>query len=198
MATDYKIVVLGDGGVGKSALTVQLMQSHFITDYDPTIEDAYRKQVVIDEIACLLDVLDTAGQDEYSAMRDQYMRTGEGFLLVFSLTDRNSFDSLPAFRDHILRVKDTDSVPMVICGNKADLLDQRTVTESESIDLARSFNTPYTSASAKTRAGVEDSFYGLVREIRKARNSANTLPHKVSHRPKLPHRLLKKKECSLF
>ena len=58
------------GGVGKSALTIQLIQNHFVEEYDPTIEDSYRKQVVIDGETCLLDILDTAGQEEYSATRD--------------------------------------------------------------------------------------------------------------------------------
>ena len=69
--TEYKLVIVGGGGVGKSALTIQLIQNHFIDEYDPTIEDSYRKQVTIDEETCLLDILDTAGQEEYSAMRDQ-------------------------------------------------------------------------------------------------------------------------------
>ena len=51
------------GGVGKSALTIQLIQNHFVDEYDPTIEDSYRKQVVIDRETCLLDILDTAGQE---------------------------------------------------------------------------------------------------------------------------------------
>ena len=55
-------------------------------------QDSYRKQVVIDGETCLLDILDTAGQEEYSAMRDQYMRTGEGFLCILALNDINSFD----------------------------------------------------------------------------------------------------------
>ena len=64
-------MVVGAGGVGKSARTIQLIQNHVLDEYDPTIEDSYRKQVVIDGETCLLDILDTAGQEEYSAMRDQ-------------------------------------------------------------------------------------------------------------------------------
>ena len=92
--TEYKLVVVGAGGVGKSALTIQLIQNHFVDEYDPTIEDSYRKQVVIDGETCLLDILDTAGQEEYSAMRDQYMRTGEGFLIVFAVNNAKSFEDI--------------------------------------------------------------------------------------------------------
>jgi len=55
---EYKIVVVGSGGVGKSALTIQLVQNHFIDEYDPTIEDSYRRQVAVDGDICLLDILD--------------------------------------------------------------------------------------------------------------------------------------------
>jgi small GTP-binding protein len=84
-----------------------------VDEYDPTIEDSYRKQVVIDGETCLLDILDTAGQEEYSAMRDQYMRTGEGFLLVFAVNNAKSFEDISAYREQIKRVKDADEVPMV-------------------------------------------------------------------------------------
>ena len=70
----YRIVVLGDGGVGKSALTLQYVQHNFIDYHDPTIEDAYQQRTVIDTEPCLLDILDTAGQVEFTAMREQYMR----------------------------------------------------------------------------------------------------------------------------
>jgi GTPase KRas protein len=76
--------------------------------------DSYRKQVSIDDETCLLDILDTAGQEEYSAMRDQYMRTGQGFILVFAITSRSSFDEIASFREQILRVKDKDKVPMIL------------------------------------------------------------------------------------
>lgn len=89
------------GGVGKSALTIQLIQNHFIDEYDPTIEDSYRKQVVVDGETCLLDILDTAGQEEYSAMRDQYMRTGEGFLCVFAVNNIKSFEDIKQYREQV-------------------------------------------------------------------------------------------------
>jgi len=61
--------VLGSGAVGKSALTIRLVTDNFLDEYDPTIEDSYRKQAVIDNKVALLDILDTAGQDEFSSMQ---------------------------------------------------------------------------------------------------------------------------------
>eukprot|EP00127_Corallochytrium_limacisporum_P000524 Clim_evm26s15 gene=Clim_evmTU26s15 len=167
--TEYKLIVVGGGGVGKSAMTIQLVQNHFVDEYDPTIEDSYRKQTTVDDETCLLDILDTAGQEEYSAMRDQYMRTGEGFLLIYSITSRQSFDDIAHFRDQILRVKDADEVPMLLAGNKKDLENERVVPTNEGRELAKKYGLPFMETSAKTRENVEDSFFTLVREIRRYR-----------------------------
>ncbi|XP_064385588.1 GTPase HRas [Halichondria panicea] len=164
--TEYKLVVVGAGGVGKSALTIQLIQNHFVDEYDPTIEDSYRKQVVIDGETCLLDILDTAGQEEYSAMRDQYMRTGEGFLCVFAIDNMKSFEDIDSYRGQIRRVKDAEDIPMILVGNKIDL-PRREVDPKLAQAYGKNHKMPYIETSAKTRQGVDDSFYSLVREIRR-------------------------------
>ncbi|XP_066936918.1 ras-like protein RAS2 [Clytia hemisphaerica] len=164
----YKLVVVGGGGVGKSALTIQFIQSHFVQDYDPTIEDSYRKQCVIDDRVAHLDILDTAGQEEFSAMREQYMRTGEGFLLVFSVTDKSSFDEIPRFHTQILRVKDKDEFPMILVGNKSDLENERTVSTAEAQELGRKLKISYLESSAKQRINVDAAFHDLVRSIRRS------------------------------
>eukprot|EP01129_Flabellula_baltica_P005043 TRINITY_DN17_c0_g2_i1.p1 TRINITY_DN17_c0_g2~~TRINITY_DN17_c0_g2_i1.p1 ORF type:complete len:199 (+),score=47.20 TRINITY_DN17_c0_g2_i1:39-599(+) len=166
--TEYKLVIVGGGGVGKSALTIQLIQSHFVDEYDPTIEDSYRKQVVVDDETCLLDILDTAGQEEYSAMRDQYMRTGQGFILTYAITSRSSFDEINTFKEQITRVKDKDNVPMVLVGNKCDLAEERQVPTTEAQDMAKAWGIPCFETSAKARINVEEAFFELVRVIRRA------------------------------
>ena len=100
----YRVVVLGDGGVGKSALTLQYVQHNFIDYHDPTIEDAYQQRTVIDGEPCLLDILDTAGQVEFTAMREQYMRGGEGFIICYSIADKHSFLEAEEYRSLILKV----------------------------------------------------------------------------------------------
>jgi len=179
IAMEYKPIVVGGGGVGKSALTIQFMQNIFIDDYDPTIEDSYRKQLTIDGEHCLLDILDTAGQEEYSAMRDQYMRTGQGFLMVYAITSRSSLEELITFRDQILRVKETSTVPMVVIGNKIDLESERQVSTQEGLDLARSFQAAFFETSAKLRINVDESFTQIVREI----NRVNAPARKTSKMP---------------
>merc|ERR1711936_803545 len=163
----YKIVVVGGGGVGKSAITIQFIQSYFVTDYDPTIEDSYTKQCVIDNKVAKLDILDTAGQEEFSAMREQYMRSGEGFLLVFSVTDRTSFEEVSRFHKQILRAKDRDEFPIMLVGNKADLQQQRVISNEEAHGLARQLKVPYIECSAKVRMNVDQAFYELVRLVRR-------------------------------
>ncbi|WFD26031.1 RAS1 protein [Malassezia nana] len=175
----YKLVVVGGGGVGKSALTIQFSQNHFVDEYDPTIEDSYRKQCSIDNEMALLDVLDTAGQEEYSsAMREQYMRTGEGFLLVYSMTSRSSFEEISTYYHQILRVKDREHFPMVLVANKCDLEQEREITTAgmssygvaymaEGYAFAREIGCPFVETSAKQRVNVDEAFNDLVREIRR-------------------------------
>lgn len=77
--------------------------------------------------ACQIDILDTAGQEDYAVIRDNYFRTGEGFLVVFSLTDRETFDAMNDLREQILRVKVDERIPIILIGNKVDLEDQRSI-----------------------------------------------------------------------
>uniref|UniRef100_A0A8W4FPA8 Muscle RAS onco homolog n=1 Tax=Sus scrofa TaxID=9823 RepID=A0A8W4FPA8_PIG len=144
----YKLVVVGDGGVGKSALTIQFFQKIFVPDYDPTIEDSYLKHTEIDNQWAILDVLDTAGQEEFSAMREQYMRTGDGFLIVFSVTDKASFEHVDRFHQLILRVKDRESFPMILVANKVDLMHLRKITREQGKEMATKHNPPSPCADA--------------------------------------------------
>ncbi|XP_066591452.1 GTP-binding protein Rit2-like isoform X1 [Prorops nasuta] len=171
----YKIVVLGDGGVGKSAVTLQFVSHSFLDYHDPTIEDSYQQQAVIDCEAALLDILDTAGQVEFTAMRDQYMRCGEGFMICYSVTDRHSFQEVLEYRKLISRVRANEDIPLVLVGNKFDLQNHRQVTTEEGKALANQLGCPFYETSAALRQFIDDAFYSLVRQIRARERSRNSV-----------------------
>ncbi|KAL9968450.1 hypothetical protein ACROYT_G026827 [Oculina patagonica] len=163
----HKVIMVGSGGVGKSALTLQFMYDEFVEDYEPTKADSYRKKVVLDGEECQIDILDTAGQEDYAAIRDNYFRSGEGFLCVFSITEPESFEATSEFREQILRVKgDDENIPFLLVGNKADLEDKRQVTADEAQAKAKEWNVDCVETSAKTKANVDKVFFDLMREIK--------------------------------
>jgi len=179
---EYNIVVLGAGGVGKSCITTQFVQNIWIEAYDPTIEDSYRKIVEVDGKSCILEILDTAGTEQFLSMRlvgsvrsydtllierrEIYMKTGHGFLLVYSITNMNSLSVLADLRDQILRIKDADSTPMVLAGNKADLEEERVVSRNRAMHMARKWgNIPLYETSAKRKVGVQEVFVDLTRQM---------------------------------
>ena len=163
---DYKVVVLGAGGVGKSSVTVQFVQGVYVESYDPTIEDSYRKQIEIDGRACDLEILDTAGVAQFTAMRELYIKSGKGFLLVYSVTDENSLKELLALREQVLRIKDSDNVPMVLIGNKCDLNDDRVLSIDDGIKVSQDWgNVPFYETSAMYKTNVDEAFIDVVRQI---------------------------------
>jgi len=162
----HKVIMVGSGGVGKSALTLQFMYDEFVEDYEPTKADSYRKKVVLDGEEVQIDILDTAGQEDYAAIRDNYFRSGEGFLCVFSITEEDSFQATQEFREQILRVKNDSNIPFILVGNKADLVNSRQVQQNIASTKASEWQVPYVETSAKTRENVDKVFYDLMREIR--------------------------------
>ena len=171
---DCKIVVFGAGAVGKSALTIQFVQGYFITDYDPTIEDAYKRVLNVDGENVQLDILDTAGQDDFAPMRTAYMRQGKGFIIVYAIDERSSFEEVEVFHRDLTRVKGSEHVPVVICGNKCDLEEKRAVSKQEGEELASKLGAIFFETSALANIHIEDAFSALVREVKKQQQPAST------------------------
>ena len=165
----HKIIIVGAGGVGKSALTLQYMYGDFVEEYDPTSADSYRKKITVDDEEMNIDILDTAGQEDYAAMRDNYYRTGEGFMCVYSVTSESTFKAVEKFREDILRVTERDTVPFVLVGNKVDLENQREVSQEKGDSLAKKYGCPFVEASAKNNVNVEQAFKEIVNSIVEAK-----------------------------
>ncbi|OUC41481.1 Ras family protein, partial [Trichinella nativa] len=162
---EFKVVVLGSGGVGKSALTVQFVSNTFIEKYDPTIEDFYRKEIEVEGQPCVLEILDTAGTEQFASMRDLYIKNGQGFVIVYSISSQQTFHDIKVLRDQILRVKGVDQVPILLVGNKSDLEHQRQVRSDEGRALAQFWNCPFVECSAKIAQNVNTVFAEIVREM---------------------------------
>ncbi|KAJ6227106.1 ras-like protein [Anaeramoeba flamelloides] len=168
------IVVMGSGSVGKSALTIQFLQNHFLTSYDPTIEECYRRQIIVDQKSVYLNIIDTAGQEEFSSMRQINFIKGEGFLFVYSIIDYSSFHEIPDFITQLQRSKDGDEYGMVIVGNKNDLENERMVKVADGEKLAQDHNCTFIETSAKTRANVEEAFFNCIKEVQKNKERSKT------------------------
>eukprot|EP00009_Paramoeba_aestuarina_P002599 CAMPEP_0201514708 /NCGR_PEP_ID=MMETSP0161_2-20130828/6473_1 /ASSEMBLY_ACC=CAM_ASM_000251 /TAXON_ID=180227 /ORGANISM="Neoparamoeba aestuarina, Strain SoJaBio B1-5/56/2" /LENGTH=210 /DNA_ID=CAMNT_0047911337 /DNA_START=55 /DNA_END=687 /DNA_ORIENTATION=- len=187
----HKITLLGDIGVGKTAHVIQLCSNHFVEEYDPTIEDSYRKRVVVDNESLLLELLDTCYCAEYQAMQDSWVSDSEAFMLVYSITDRTSYEGLEKFVNQIFRYKEfrKSFVPICLVGNKCDLEDDRQVGTEEGNMAAQDLGALFFETSAKDRINIEESYYDLVRLIRQQNPSRNSKGEETKRPSPPPQRM---------
>jgi len=161
----FKSIVVGDGGVGKTALTLRFSKGFFTEDYKMTIGvDFHVKTISIDSnegpIRSKLQIWDTGGQERFSSIRPMYYRGSLGALLIFDLTNSSSFEHLPQWIEEV-RANVKNEIPLLLVGNKSDLVDQRAVSLKEINTFTHDFNLYYMETSAKTGEGVGDCFYIL-------------------------------------
>jgi len=164
----HKIVLLGGGGVGKSAIILRFTHDDFVEGlYDPTMFDVYQDNSYnVDGEGCKLDITDTAGQEEYTSLHEQWILEADGFLLVYSLTQKGSLGEVKNIYETIQRVKEGLDCPIVVAGNKSDLAGNIEITDDESREVGNLMNAPHFRTSAKTGDSVHGAFQQLVREIR--------------------------------
>lgn len=167
-----QIGIMGGGGVGKSCLTIRLVHNKFVEKYDPTIDDSYKKDNFrVDGEPCPIEILDTAGQDTYAAMRDLYYKEGDGFLFVYSITDSSSVEDVRERYDSLLNCRGVDPEtcpPIIVVGNKCDLENERVVSQEQGRRLAQDFgpNAYFMETSAKADINVEEVFQEVCRKIK--------------------------------
>jgi GTPase KRas protein len=142
-------------------------------EYDPTDEQSFRKQSVVDNELVLFEI-SKSGFEEYSSMREQFMRTCEGMIIMYSITNRETFEQVSMFRDQLLHVKDKDHFPMLIVGNQSDQHYDRAVLTQEGMAIATQTGCGFLEASARGNYNVERAFHDIVREIRRY-NSEHSL-----------------------
>ena len=156
-------------GVGKSSLTYRYINNKFPVEHDDTILDRIINQTKIDDKLFKIEILDTAGEDDYPQMLDMWINFGEGFLLVFAINDKNSFDLIPSKIECIIKQKHDEAFPMILIGNKQDLTNNREVSYEEAKKLADSWNIDYIETSAKTNFYCKEAFENLAVKIYESR-----------------------------
>ena len=165
-----KLLVVGFRAVGKSTVTIQFTENHFVEGYNPTIENSFHKTIKYQGEDFHLDIVDTAGQDEYSIFSDQHAVGVHGYVLVYSITSAGSLETVKILNDKILNALGTDNVPRVLVGNKSDLRRDRKVSYEEGKKLADSWGIPFVECSAKHNENIKEVFLLLLGAIEKQIN----------------------------
>ena len=170
----FKIVLLGIGAVGKTALCIRYTNDKFIQNYDPTIEDCYRRIAEVDRELYHVEIVDTAGTDQFSTMREIYLKSADGFLLVCSLINKNSLIELGEIHKQIIRVKNDPNFPVTIAANKCDLpVNEWEFNENEVQSFCNPSDIPYFMTSAKSGI-VKEPFECIIRQILKLKPQQQT------------------------
>ena len=190
------ITICGDGGCGKSSITLRLVRSQWTSEYDPTIEDSYSLTRRIDGTTYHLSLTDTAGQEEYRGMWASSNLGADAFLMVYDITNRDSLEALQYFDDLVTMESETrldnadrakkaglrmgeigeggKTVPPVkiVAGNKCDLQESRQVSAATGLDWARKRGCGFMETSARLEVNIEETFALIVRRVVEARRLA--------------------------
>eukprot|EP01090_Pellita_catalonica_P012012 TRINITY_DN2517_c0_g1_i1.p1 TRINITY_DN2517_c0_g1~~TRINITY_DN2517_c0_g1_i1.p1 ORF type:complete len:522 (-),score=58.37 TRINITY_DN2517_c0_g1_i1:40-1605(-) len=172
---DLTIAVLGGGGVGKSSIIVRLLYGDYQDNcFDPTLLDEYCGQAVFENIPYRITFMDTAGQEQYYDHRKEVIGKSDGYLLVYDVTDRLSFDEIDVYVNELCRIKykDSSEIPIVIAANKSEVQDREISTE-EGEKYAKECDCAYIEVSAKSGSGLDQCQNILLNEVRYYQNSAS-------------------------
>eukprot|EP00824_Muranothrix_gubernata_P016535 TRINITY_DN34145_c0_g1_i1.p1 TRINITY_DN34145_c0_g1~~TRINITY_DN34145_c0_g1_i1.p1 ORF type:complete len:250 (+),score=32.35 TRINITY_DN34145_c0_g1_i1:47-751(+) len=188
MSARVNVAVLGTAAVGKSAFTVQMTQGTFSGDYEPTIEERHCIRKHVDGDPIQLEILDTAGAESFSSMRDMYMKEQDAFVILYSVIDRSSFDALKEYMRKMQHIRDCEpsAVPCVLVGNKVDLVEgetpecERAVSVDEGRALASSWGCKFWEGSAKLGVNVEPAFVECIRRARLVQRDPHQARRKAS------------------
>jgi len=163
----FKLLLIGNSGVGKSCLLLRYAEDSFTENFFNTIGVDFKiKTINLDEQTVKLQIWDTAGQERFRTLTSSYYRGAHGIVIVYDVTDRESFENVRQWMHEIERFA-TEGVNKLIVGNKADMDHQRKITYDEGAELAKAFNVPFVETSAKNSQNVGETFLTMAREIKK-------------------------------
>ncbi|KAG0126898.1 P-loop containing nucleoside triphosphate hydrolase protein [Tuber indicum] len=167
------ITVCGDGGTGKSSISLRLVRSKWTHEYDPTVQDSYSVTRTVDGREYSLHLTDTAGQEEYRGLWASHNLAADAYLLVYDITNHDSLLALDYFHNLVEMEEEGRSVPVVkiVAGNKCDLAEGRQVSSQEGLAWARGHECGFMETSARNMVNIEETFALLVRRVVAAREA---------------------------
>ncbi|EDW15519.1 GTP-binding protein Di-Ras2 [Drosophila mojavensis] len=189
-SNDYRVVVFGAGGVGKSSLVLRFIKGTFRESYIPTIEDTYRQVISCNKNICTLQITDTTGSHQFPAMQRLSISKGHAFILVYSVCSKQSLEELRPIWELIKELKgDVNSIPVMLVGNKCDeSTELREVSQMEGQAQATTWGISFMETSAKTNHNVTELFQELL-NMEKTRTVSLQLDTKKQKKQK------KEKKC---
>ena len=163
----FKILTIGESGVGKTCVLRRFVENKFLKNHLATIGIDFKTRVIdVNGLNIKLKIWDTAGQERFRNITNQYYKGADGILLVYDVTDEESYNKIHDWMDQITSNTDNEDIGLVLLGNKCDM-EQRTVTEQMGKDLANDLKISYYETSALSGQGITEAFKGLTIDIMK-------------------------------
>jgi len=183
----YKVLVLGDSGVGKTSLANQYVKGQFSSQFRATIgADFMNKEVQLEDRRVTLQIWDTAGQERFQSLGSAFYRGSDCCVMVYDITNPSSFESLENWRNGFLQEgcpKDPENFPFILLGNKADRANERKVPQSKAEEWCKSHgNIPYFETSAAQNSNVEEAFKQIAK-IAAAQEKEEEIYHPIVLNP---------------
>merc|ERR1712137_598269 len=167
-----KILIVGESQVGKTSILTRFTENIFHQHLMPTLGIDYKiKKLKIDDVILKLQIWDTAGQERYRAITHNFYKGSSAMVLVFDLTDSNSFGRIRSWLKNI-RSHTNSEIPMIIMGNKCDM-QNREVTSNEIEELLKEIQLPYMEVSAKENINIDAAFDHIAKEIKQQIDNQN-------------------------
>jgi len=191
----FKLVLIGDSGVGKSCLLLRFADDNFTDSYISTIGVDFRFRTInIENKTVKLQIWDTAGQERFRTITSAYYRGADGIIMVYDVTSSESFDHVEEWLSEVDRYANENTSKLLV-GNKADLIEEKQVPEDTAQRFAEKLSIPFLETSAKTATNVDAAFLTMAKELIKTREKQNNegpSNQKVKMTPVKPN---KNKKC---
>ncbi|TIA91924.1 hypothetical protein E3P99_00842 [Wallemia hederae] len=174
----FKLLLIGNSSVGKSSLLLRFTENDFLPEEDANATigvDFKVKYIQLHDKRYKLSIWDTAGQERFRTLTSSYYRGAQGVILVYDVTNRESFDKLRVWFQELDTYSTGDAIKIVV-GNKTDVDHQRDVSTDEARSLAESYGAMFVECSAKLSTGVNDLFHELVQKIIDTPSLHNPIP----------------------